>query len=465
MRSARLAALVTLLAAVPSALAFDSFRLPNPNADGWLRLREEESAAAALAEGEYLETASYPDIKSATFRQPLDHFDGTTNLTFEQRYWYSLRHYKPPADNKTVTPVYVLDSGETNAEGRLPYLDHGILDILASQTGGIGVVLEHRYYGKSYPPREAFDEPGQAWGVDELRWLNNRQALEDSNNFARNVRFEGVDEPMTAKDVPYIAYGGSYPGARAALLRTLFPDVWFGAFASSAVIAAIESFPQYFDPVARGINVTASQAIQVAVASMDAILAPEPWLGGYQPKRDANKTAALLELAGLKGLTKPVDFAQLVTYPLGEYQSVNWDETVAPSDFATFLARMVHTPEDTLAPLRAKAADLNLDLPDETLRLISYLRRTIIDPCVTKGHSPDECFGSGDWTGWIENTKLTSSKAWLFQVSAGACADQAASADPLTSPLRSALNGATSNRLPPRTRPPHLASSTPRVPR
>lgn len=43
--------------------------------------------------------------------------------------------------------MIVLDGGETSGEDRLPYLDTGIVDILAEATGGVGVVLEHRYYG------------------------------------------------------------------------------------------------------------------------------------------------------------------------------------------------------------------------------------------------------------------------------------------------------------------------------
>lgn len=30
---------------------------------------------------------------------------------------------------------------------RLPFLDTGIMDILAKATNGLGIVLEHRYYG------------------------------------------------------------------------------------------------------------------------------------------------------------------------------------------------------------------------------------------------------------------------------------------------------------------------------
>ena len=40
----------------------------------------------------------------------------------------------------------MLQSGETDASGRLPYLQKGILAQLAQATHGIGVVLEHLYY-------------------------------------------------------------------------------------------------------------------------------------------------------------------------------------------------------------------------------------------------------------------------------------------------------------------------------
>lgn len=43
----------------------------------------------------------------------------------------------------------MLDGGETSGEDRLPFLDTGVLDILAEATGGLSIVLEHRYYGTS----------------------------------------------------------------------------------------------------------------------------------------------------------------------------------------------------------------------------------------------------------------------------------------------------------------------------
>lgn len=91
-------------------------------------------------------TYSTPDqaeFRAETFIQPLDHFSNSIDETFPQRFWVNKRHYRP----RPGAPVIVIDGGETSGEDRLPFLDTGIADILARATGGVGVVLEHRYYG------------------------------------------------------------------------------------------------------------------------------------------------------------------------------------------------------------------------------------------------------------------------------------------------------------------------------
>ena len=83
----------------------------------------------------------YTEFPPQWFEQPLDHFAKESPL-FKQRYWVSKRHYRQGG------PVIVLDGGETSGEDRLLFLDTGIVDILAKATGGMGVILEHRYYGE-----------------------------------------------------------------------------------------------------------------------------------------------------------------------------------------------------------------------------------------------------------------------------------------------------------------------------
>ncbi|KAI4176117.1 MAG: hypothetical protein LQ346_007942 [Caloplaca aetnensis] len=152
---------------------------------------------------------------------PIDYFHNETkyephsNDTFPLRYWFDASYYKDGG------PVIVLQSGETDGEGRLPFLQKGLLHQLAQATNGIGVVLEHRYYGKSFPTPDL--------STPNLRFLTTEQALADMAYFAQNVVFEGLeDKNLTAPETAYFGYG---------------------VISSSGVTEAIWDFWQYYEPV------------------------------------------------------------------------------------------------------------------------------------------------------------------------------------------------------------------------
>lgn len=152
---------------------------------------------------------------------PIDHFHNDTiyephsNGTFNLRYWFDATYYKDGG------PVIILQSGETSGVGRLVFLQKGLLHDLAVATNGIGVVLEHRYYGTSMPTSDL--------STENLRFLTTDQALADEAYFAKHVVFKGLeDKDLTAPATPYITYGGSYAGAFVAFLRKLYPDVFWG---------------------------------------------------------------------------------------------------------------------------------------------------------------------------------------------------------------------------------------------
>ena len=154
---------------------------------------------------------------------PIDHlhnesmYEPHSSGTFNLRYFFDATYYKPGG------PVIVLESGEDDATDRLPFLQKGIVHQLAQATGGIAVVLEHRYYGTSFPTPDL--------STENLRFLTTQQALADTAFFAENVVFEGFeDQNLTAPHTAYIAYGGSYAGAFVAFLRKTYPDIYFGAY-------------------------------------------------------------------------------------------------------------------------------------------------------------------------------------------------------------------------------------------
>lgn len=152
---------------------------------------------------------------------PIDHFQNSSlyephsNGTFNLRYFFDASNYEAGG------PVIVLQSGEDSATDRLGFLQKGLIQQLAQATHGIAVVLEHRYYGTSWPVPDL--------STENMRFLTTEQALADEAYFAQNVVFEGFEDTnLTAPNVAWIGYGGSYAGAFNAFLRKEYPDVFWG---------------------------------------------------------------------------------------------------------------------------------------------------------------------------------------------------------------------------------------------
>ena len=182
----------------------------------WRAVRSAEQEVQLQQESNHIEYAKkYP---SYTLTVPVDHFAGKDsddtggashayNATFELRYWFDASYYRPGG------PVFCLDGGETSGADRLPFLDHGILKILSEATGGLGVVLEHRYYGESMPVPDL--------STDNLRFLTTAQALADNAYFTKHAEFPGLDAELarSLKSAKWIHYGGRYVAYRRCVLR------------------------------------------------------------------------------------------------------------------------------------------------------------------------------------------------------------------------------------------------------
>ncbi|KIX08974.1 uncharacterized protein Z518_00052 [Rhinocladiella mackenziei CBS 650.93] len=249
---------------------------------------------------------------------PVDHFHNDSRYEphsdeyFNLRYFFDATYYRPGG------PVIVLQSGETDATGRLPFLQKGIVYQLASALHGIGVVLEHRYYGTSFPVPDL--------STENMRFLSTDQAVADQAYFASHIVFPGLEHlNLTAPGTPYLAYGGSYAGGVVAFLRLLYPDLTWGAISSSGVTKAIYDYWEYYEPL-REYAPAECIATQVKLINIiDNILL----------KNDSNTVAELKAGFGMESLTYSNDFANLASAGIGWWQSRNWspDENSPEFDY------------------------------------------------------------------------------------------------------------------------------------
>ncbi|KAG7088068.1 hypothetical protein E1B28_012099 [Marasmius oreades] len=402
----RISLLLAIFASSGSVFAVQSFNLGAQGVNLW-RLEKAQAASPrrsgarrVVIQGDTTAAvqARQDEFPEQWFEQPTDHFDKKNTGTFKQRYWFSTRHYTPGKNG----PVFVLDGGETSGEDRLPYLDTGILDILTREIGGIGIVLEHRYYGKSFVT--------QNLTTDSLRFLNNDQAAADSANFMANVKFPGIDEDLTSPGTPWIYYGGSYAGARSAHMRILYPKLVFGAIASSGVTHAALSNWEYMDVIRLAANATCSRNLVGSVKRIDAILAK------------GTQTAALKKQFGITDLKHDVDFVSLITSPLGGWQSKNWDPAVGSTSFDRFCDAINLPPSgldhsvvglDFESPHRLVSIGNNLTVDYALANYADYIKTRVASSC--KG-SQEACFGTFSDTVY-QNTDLSEDwRLWQFQV-------------------------------------------------
>ncbi|OCF35690.1 serine carboxypeptidase [Kwoniella heveanensis BCC8398] len=337
-------------------------------------------------------TTSRPQSKAHSkfgphcFPQKISHFDDAVNGTFCQRYWIDASSYKEGG------PVFLLDGGETSGADRVPFLEQGILQILSNATGGIGIVLEHRYYGDSVPV--------ESFSTDDLRFLNNAEAMEDSANLIRNFKppssvLSVEDGALHPNNTAWIYYGGSYAGARAAHMRVQYPHLVWGAIASSAVTHAQINFPEYYDPIQRYAPEECITTLQQAILIIDSLLNhPEPI------------PTLLKGVFGLSELAGNDDFADVIQAPLGYWQAKNWDPKVGSTHFYEFC--------DALTAGGAGSKLGLIRIPASIVNYGAYIKQASL-----QGHPAsdiEECFGSQDDTKFQETDLEQTWRLWLFQV-------------------------------------------------
>ncbi|RYP69583.1 hypothetical protein DL771_006020 [Monosporascus sp. 5C6A] len=348
--------------------------------------------------------AMYPEYKLAT---PIDHFHNESKYEphsddkFDLRYWFDAQSYKPGG------PVIVLCGGETSGARRLPFLQKGIVYELAKATGGLGVILEHRYYGESIPV--------DSFSTEDLRFLTTEQALADTAYFASNVKFDGLmDLDLSPESTPWIAYGGSYAGAFVAFLRVVYPDVFWGSISSSGVPAAIWDYWEYYE-AARIFGPSACvETTQKVTDLVDQVL------GSHDP----GSIAQLKEVFGLGGLSHNTDFANVLSRGISSLQGLNWDPAVSSNAFFEYCGNV--SAYEALYPAMEERRALIEEfliiagyehelepLATRTLNYIGWLNLTIVSKC---DETQDECFTSYNTTFYEQDDLSQTWRLWIYQV-------------------------------------------------
>ncbi|KAF2855348.1 hypothetical protein T440DRAFT_386189 [Plenodomus tracheiphilus IPT5] len=363
-------------------------------------------AIAAAARIKRAEEAA-PAYKAHSIDQPIDHFPSSdrylphTNDTFKQRYFFDSSYYKPGG------PVFLYIGGETSGESRFSNLQTGLIQILMQKFSGLGVILENRYYGESYPYNTS--------STDELRFLTTEQTIADNAYFRQHATFPGVNSTLSGPDVPWIMYGGSLAGAQTAFTMKTYNSLFAGGIGSSATTQTLRDYPQWYNPIMKyGPSDCISRIINI-VDKMDALI-------------QANNTAAIQHLKsvfGLGDLTDLRDFAMTIAFPIGgpmnyptnTWQELNWSDRYGSPDFWNFCSNVTNPhPPENISSIDTQLSHYTNGSPWTGLGGYSSYVKTTLLPLCTSGRidSTDPgCFSTQNVT-FYALTANSASRSYLY---------------------------------------------------
>lgn len=159
-----------------------------------------------------------------TFSQQVDH--NNKGKTFNQRYYELTTHVKGEPKS-----VILFIGGESDHFG--PRGETDFTAELAEEFNSIVLVLEHRFFGESFPTDDL--------SADNLKLLTVEQAVDDLQYF----KVEYAKANKLSADCKWILIGGSYPGLLSAYTRAKYPTHFAAALASSGVVYASNSYSDF----------------------------------------------------------------------------------------------------------------------------------------------------------------------------------------------------------------------------
>ncbi|KAJ3571167.1 hypothetical protein NPX13_g5479 [Xylaria arbuscula] len=297
------------------------------------------------------------------FQQKINHFPENklpyANQTFTQRYYFDSSYYKPA-------------------------------------TNGLGVILENRYYGASYPFNTST--------TDQLAFLTTAQTIADNSYFAQNAVFQGIEGDLTAPGTPWILYGGSLAGAQTAFSIKQYGDVLYGGIASSAPIHVVIGYPEWYNPIQKYAPQDCVNRINNIIDKFDALVAKNNRVAIKQFKA----------LFGLEVLTDHRDFASAIVDPIGNpgfylsntWQELNWNSTYGSRDFFQFLT---YTQGEPWLGLGGYA---------------NYIKTYTLPLCRSGNYNSHDCWGTQNESAWSDVTN-SGTRSYLYT----SCTEQGAYID------------------------------------
>ncbi|KAF7294367.1 hypothetical protein HMN09_01166000 [Mycena chlorophos] len=240
-----------------------------------------------------------PLNQTFTFQQLKDHTNPSLG-TFTQRFWTTSEFYEEGG------PIILFTPGETNAEEFTGYLTNETINgQIAQQENGATIVLEHRFYGLSNPLPDL--------SVESLRLHTIQQAIDDLEYFANNVVLPMPNGGKLKPDTtPWILIGGSYSGALTSWTLVNKPGLFAAGYASSAVVEAILTFWEYFEPERLFMPANCSADVEAVIAHID-----EVFMGSDEKAIQEIKTAF-----GMGDVTHLDDVASALQSNLFDWQSL-----------------------------------------------------------------------------------------------------------------------------------------------
>lgn len=312
----------------------------------------------------------------------------------------------------------------------------GILDIESKSVGGIGIMLEHRYYGDSYPNISyPSGDPFDA-STDNLRFLTFEQALMDHVRFMQFLDLSHLDPSLASKRLnpdhrPWMWYGGSYPGALSAftvkgwgedgtmLDKTPAPhpcflrgdpphvpreyrDIPFGngsqisiniSSTAGEVHTRLKTIP--IRPLVWG-GIASSAVTHAQISFPEYHQAIQTW-GPYSCMRILEDAVEAIDhfidvggekvrphiqdLFGLKALDHTSDFGDALAQPLGYFQAKNWDPRRDGSDTFDQLCGNLTGEVAVSEQVKSVTAKLPFALPVSLMRYATFMRHFVDQEC------------------------------------------------------------------------------------